>query len=735
MTGYIRTTDGVPLSDVHVQVTGLSGGAVTGQDGQFELRVPPRDSVAIRISCVGYVTLEQIVHLPMRDSLIIGLQPSRLQLDEVIVVSATRAELQAHEVIASVSQVTIQQLDQLVPRTTPEALMGATGVWVQKTNHGGGSPIIRGLVGNQVLVLIDGIRLNNSTYRYGPNQYLNTIDIGSVRQIEVMRGGGSVLYGSDALGGSVQLVSAAPSFSTGRQLTTHGQVESKFISGGMEKTGRGAVSLSNNRFAFRAGGSFRDFGSLTAGPLFGTLVPTAYQEKALDAKLLVLVNSTGMLTGTFQQTTQRHVPRYDQVAFGGFERFEFEPQTRQLGYLRWETTNTSRFWSALRLTGIWQRTREGIHAQRVGSIREKINDDRVSTWGATAEVNSQLSSNWQAQSGVEFYEDRVSSTAEEINLQTGEQAAVRGSFADGATMKNMALFTHHQLTWPRLAVTAGARYNLVQVRVADPIFGSQQIQPSATVFSAAVRWEIIRPLRLLASVNSGFRAPNVDDISRFGPVEATVYEIPSGQLQPERSLNSEFGFQFLKPSWSARSVVYYNRLKDLIDRRATTYEGLDQIDGRQVYQKQNVGRAYVWGWETEGEFRLSDFFKMGGNLTYTFGQNETTGDAMRRIPPMFGSWFGQVQLKKFWARLEWQAAGSQQRLAKGDLSDVRISSRLTVDKVFPGWDIWNMCLGYELNPFEIQMGVQNLLNASYRVYASGVDGYGLSFWISGRWRW
>jgi iron complex outermembrane receptor protein/hemoglobin/transferrin/lactoferrin receptor protein len=106
----------------------------------------------------------------------------------------------------AVSVLTQKQLLQNAPRSTPEALMGLPGVWVQKTNHGGGSPFIRGLTGQQTLILIDGIRLNNATFRSGPNQYFNTIDPQSIAQIEVLRGSGSVQYGSDALGGVVHVL-------------------------------------------------------------------------------------------------------------------------------------------------------------------------------------------------------------------------------------------------------------------------------------------------------------------------------------------------------------------------------------------------------------------------------------------------------------------------------------------------------------------------------------------------
>ena len=132
---------------------------------------------------------------------------------DVVVITANRYEVQALDVAEMISTYSLRDQRELAPRSMAEALIGVPGVWMQKTNHGGGSPFIRGLTGNQTLVLVDGIRLNNATFRYGPNQYLNTIDPLSLHRVEVLRGSASVEYGTDALGGAVNLLSKTPQFS------------------------------------------------------------------------------------------------------------------------------------------------------------------------------------------------------------------------------------------------------------------------------------------------------------------------------------------------------------------------------------------------------------------------------------------------------------------------------------------------------------------------------------------
>src|SRR4028119_1514941 len=162
-------------------------------------------------------------------------------LDEVIITAERKAEKML-VVPYSTETLSKTNIEDYQSRTTPEALMGVNGVFVQKTNHGGGSPFLRGLTGNQTLLLVDGIRLNNSTFRYGPNQYLNTIDAYTINRIEVAKGTGSVQYGSDALGSVIQVLTKEPEFTVERSFK--GRAIAKYMTGAMEKTYRGDAGYS-----------------------------------------------------------------------------------------------------------------------------------------------------------------------------------------------------------------------------------------------------------------------------------------------------------------------------------------------------------------------------------------------------------------------------------------------------------------------------------------------------------
>ena len=209
----INAENNHPVSSANIVVKNSTVGTVTDRDGKFQLETKNIGSAVVQVSCVGFETQElDFKTIDSGNSLEIQLRPVSILLNKSIVVTASRKQLLSFHTPDAVSVLTSEELKHNAPRSMAEALIGTAGVWMQKTNHGGGSPFVRGLTGNQTLLLIDGIRLNNATFRYGPNQYFNTIDIFSVEQVEVIRGKGSVLYGSDALGGVINVITQSPEY-------------------------------------------------------------------------------------------------------------------------------------------------------------------------------------------------------------------------------------------------------------------------------------------------------------------------------------------------------------------------------------------------------------------------------------------------------------------------------------------------------------------------------------------
>jgi outer membrane receptor protein involved in Fe transport len=716
---------GAPLDGVVLELAGTPHQARTGEEGGFTLSDVPEGRYRMRATLAGYVRAETDVSVEAGAGAVeVVLEPALVRVDERLAVTAQGEERRAFDVPESVSTLESDQLERKALRSTPEALAGLTGVFVQKTNHGGGSPFVRGLTGNQVLVLVDGIRLNNSTFRYGPNQYLNTVAPHSLERVEVVRGSGSTLYGSDAVGGVVSLFTREPRFA-GAGTDASGRLLLRGMTGEMDRTFRAEAEAGGSRWAVSAGADARWFGDMVAGGDLGVLAPSGYEEQSADVKALARPSSSTLLTVAFQHVRQEDVPRWDQVAQRGYLRYGFDPQLRQIAYARSRTFLSPRWVRQLEATVSFQRSVEGRFRQRRGESLEVRESDTVETLGLVVQARSEPRVGWSATSGVELYHDRVASAAATFDLASGASEERRGLYPDGATATSLAAFTRHSIALGRASLALGARFNSFAIRADDPVVGEIDVRPQALVGDAALLYRLGPGHHLVASVNSGFRAPNVSDVGSLGAFDFGV-EAPSPGLRPERSLTAELGHKGRVGPVATALALYVTRLEDLIERVPSTYLGRETLDGDRVYRKENVGEARLRGVEAEVEVALPGRSVLAAAVSYAHGQNLTAGEPLRRVPPLFG----RVALRLPPARglqgeIEWLWAGKQDRLASGDLADHRIAPGGT-----PGWSVLNLRASWGIGPLRVRAGVENLLDQAYRTHGSGVDGMGCAAWAA-----
>ncbi len=640
-------------------------------------------------------------------------------LDEVIV-TAQRHERQLLLLPASANAIQKDQLTQAGSRTTPEALMAVNGVFVQKTNHGGGSPFVRGLTGNQVLVLVDGIRLNNSTFRYGPNQYLNTIDHFTIKRIEVLKGTGSVQYGTDAIGGVLNILSQDPEFSPNKA-GWKGRLAAKYITGDMEKTVRGEALYSGKKLAMIAGFTKKNFGDLIGGDTTGRQSPSRYDEWSFDFKTKYLLQPDVQLTFATHFLRQQSVPVYHKLQLENFAINEMNPQQRLLSYARLQVHGRSRLIRELEATLSFQQQTEGRNSRKNGSSILRSERDNTGTAGFTIDVFSSINKIWTANSGIELYHDRVGSTRKDIDMQSGATAQKRGLYPDGSGYGNYSVYTMHHFRLGKWIADAGLRFNTFAIQVTDTNLGRIKINPSAIVGNAALMYQLSNRQTIYAAFSSGFRAPNIDDMGTLGIVDFR-YEVPSSGLQPEQSQHTEIGYKFKSRRLSGTAAFYYMHLSNLITR--VKMEG-QAISGYPVYQKENTEAAYIKGIETEFDWRLTKQVNLGGGIAYTYGSSLSKNEPLRRIPPFNGRVMASYRDKKWFAAAEFQFAAKQSRLAQGDKEDNRIPFGGT-----PGWEVINFYGGYQFSSLQVNAGMQNLLNSDYRIHGSGINGAGRSGWIS-----
>ncbi len=641
------------------------------------------------------------------------------QLDSLVITSQRLAQKQ-YLIPYSVHVLGQGELNDFGSRTTPEALTLVNGVFVQKTNHGGGSPFLRGLTGNQTLILVDGIRLNNSTFRYGPNQYLNTIDPYSIYKLEVAKGTGSVQYGTDALGGVIQVFTNEPAFSNAKS-NWQAKATGKYMSGDMEKTVRGEASYSAQKFAAQIGATYRNFGDLIGGDTTGRQSPSGYKELALDVKTKFRLKSNVQLTLAHQMLKQQNVPVYHKVKLENYALNEMSPQERGMTYAKVNWTTNNRAIKDINVVASLQNSIEQRNSRKNNSNELRKERDKINTVGLTIDVFSQIKSWWTANSGADLYYDKVYSTREDINTQTEAKSAKRGLYPDGSGYGNYSLFSLHHFQFNKVNVETGLRYNQFSIGITDTTLGKLNLTPAALVYNTAIQYSLNRLHHLYAAWNTSYRAPNVDDMGTLGIVDFR-YEVPTSDLKPEHSQQVELGYKLQSRKLAATIAAYYMHLENLITRIKVNGQ---VINGYQVYQKENVEEAYIKGAEAEVNWNVCKGLSVRGAVSYTYGQNLTKNEPMRRIPPLNGSAMIKYKLQKLFGVFELLYASEQDRLAQGDKDDNRIPKGGT-----PGWEVINLYAGYQFQFVKLNIGLQNLLNTDYRTHGSGINGVGRSAWLS-----
>jgi hemoglobin/transferrin/lactoferrin receptor protein len=657
------------------------------------------------------------------------------------VVSAARHPQRIIESPRSISVITAEDLRERNYRTIPEALAELAGVFLQETNYGGGAPIIRGLIGNRILILVDGVRLNNSTYRLGPNQYLNTIDIHQVERIEVLRGTRSVLYGSDAIGGLINVITRSPEPST-TGAVLRGSLESRLATADKSATGHVSAEYYRQRLGILAGLSDKNFGNLRAGDPVGRQSYTAYKEADGDLKLTYTISAQQAITAAFQRVRQMDIWRTD-VLRPGMKgepppelRNEWEPQQRDLASIEYRHRALGSVVSGLQLTASYQdqlEEQERILASDSGVRRDEYND--VQTCGAGLQMSTDLGEHHALTYGADYYRDRVASRRTDVELATGKRTPNIGRVADGARYWSEAIFLQDEFRpVESLALNCGIRYSQFSLRATSQHKKTGPVKlssnPHAFTGSANASYRLRTDLYLMGGVGQGFRAPNVDDMTVLGSF-ANGFEVPSSHLDPEEAINYELGLKRQGHRLSGAVFGFLGKYRNLIDRAPGLFEGLPFLDANHdgiqqtneemVYERKNIGGARIHGIEMEGSGRLGRAVSLFGTFAWTRGEDTVAHLPLTRVPPPSGTgglrWtLGDDQ----WLEAYTTFAGKQSRLSAADRSDRRIGLNGT-----PGWTTLNLRGGLAVgSALSITVGIENILDTSYRRHGSGLDAPG-----------
>ena len=598
-------------------------------------------------------------------------------------------------------------------RTVPEMLSYETGVMVQKTNHGGGSPSLRGLHGNQTLMMVDGVRLNNSIFRYGPNQYLNTVDAFAVDQLDVLLGSGSIQYGSDAMGGVMAAKFHEPEFVKCNQWVP--KVLFRTTTGNQEYSMRSSVDRCFGQNAITAGITMRQFGDVLAGGDLRYQRPSGYKEFDVDVKF-VHKDKLGKWVAAHQSNNQFDVPIFHRVALENYKFYNTILQARTLTYLKRSLVFSGKLFDEIELMAGRQNQHEHREFQKNNSNLLRTERDSVNTYFFTTKFYGKLHNRWQWVLGTDLYFDKVNSARMDADLAMGTLKQLRGLYPNGSTQMQNSAFGYITKTGDRGLVRLGGRYNYTQITLQTLETGNVQYQKGAFVADGAGSLKVTKKLHLYGNVGTGFRSPNIDDMGTLGIVDFR-FETPQYGLLPEYSFNKELGLKYKSAKSQVNVCVFHNSMSGLISRIKS---GSDSMQGYPVYQKQNVGSSLIYGAELDWKHEWGGHWVFGGGGSLIVGHNITGNEPMRRIPPAMCNAVLRYKLNGSVSfSMNIIGARAQLRLAKGDIQDNRIGPAGT-----PGYFTGDLRCEMNFKRATVDVAILNLRNQRYKTHGSGIYSMG-----------
>jgi len=662
-----------------------------------------------------------------------------------IEITATRVPLEMAATPASVVKMDGEGLTlERSARSLPEAMASVPSVLPQRTANGQGSPFLRGFTGFRTVLLVDGIRLNHAAMREGPNQYWATVDHLALRSVETVLGPGSVLYGSDAIGGTVQALTADPPEAPGAPVSRLYYRAASAERSQMARVESGVRP--DERVAFRVGLSLKDVGDVEGGRAVGRQPHTGYDEWAVDGKLALRLSEGAELTVGHQSVRQDDVWRTHRTIYGitwkglqhGTDQYLFYDQARDLTWMRLSLREAAPAVSHLTATVYRQWQGEDEYRMKEDGARSRQGFDVV-TWGANLQLESEVSwGRWVY--GVDASRDSVDSYSHKLAENgTVRSRAIQGPVADDATYDLVGVYV--QPIWTgehsKWQIVPGARYTHVRLeaeRVQHPVTG-ERISPEhdwdAVVGSlhGSWSWDTERRGWLFAGVAQGFRAPNLSDMTRFDIARSNEQEVPVEDLDPERFVSAEIGLRWYDDRIRAQLAAYRTWMDGMIVRAPT---GRVLEDGLVEVTKKNAGDGWIHGIEAIGEWAMTTHWTlramgawMDGEVDgYPTSEPTQVREPFSRLLPPTGELAVRFSPGRWWVEGAVRAAARADQLSASDRRDTqRIPPGGT-----PGWVVGTVRAGARIwRDVHAAVAVENITDEDYRIHGSGVNEPGRNF--------
>jgi len=666
----------------------------------------------------------------------------------MIVVTGTRTPRYLAEIPQAMSVIGGEELRRQQARTPNLMLADMPGVWSVNVSTQG-SPIIRGLMGNRVVYLWDGVRLNNGALFSGPNGFFNQFPVGSVERMEVLRGPGAVQYGSDAIGGVINVIGKQSTPFAGPRGAS-GDAGARYDSVDGETTLYGDVSVVGDSVGLAIGVSGQHVGHYH-GPGVGAIANTGFDNRGGHAGFGWKLDSRQTVRASLVADERSDVETYAQSKlnasgvpriFGPFER-------RSIAKIDYDGVALGSASQSLKAYAYTQ----GYKASRVNtnetasavSATTALTDQRVNGLGVQ---NSTALGAWTVTAGADARFERLASSRllSTLTKATGNTVVTvpNGQVPDGRYDVLDAFALGEWALARDLTLTLGARFEQVHLK-SDPA-PKDALAPftvddlrldrrwNAPTYSLGMLYRLTKEWSLAAHAATGFRAPTYSDtLSTSVPVFATgIASVPSPNVQPEHSRSFEVSARWSAAAGWGTATAYRTDLKDLVVSKAVgtiTIPGVGLVTAQQSI---NSGRGLIDGVELDGGWVVTPGWTLFGNMTYTHGVDKAASVPLRFIPPLNGRvGLRTGETKRWWVEgaLRWAARmrkhAPQDELDAGFSTDPGLGSpNMTTNPPYrpgfeiPGFAVVSLRGGMSVTagalPVELMLALNNLLNAKYR---------------------
>ncbi len=696
---------------------------------------------------------------------------------EEFVISAYRWEQDVDEIPNQITKVQKSRMILENPQTTADLLEVSDKVFIQKSQMGGGSPMLRGFATNSVLLVVDGVRMNNAIYRSGNLHNVISLDAQAIENSEIIFGPGSVTYGSDALGGVMDFHTKTVKLSTNAEPNIEIGAMARYSSANNEKTGHFDFNYGNEKWGALTSITYSDYGDLKMGtrkfPEYkrnnyverihrvdtivnndepNLQVPTGYDQMNFMQKFRVRPSSAFNLVYAFHYSETSDIPRYDrliQKQDGQLKNAEwyYGPQRWQMHHVEGVYNKQNFLFDDMKFSLAYQYYNESRHDRSFNDLWLRHRDEELDIFSFSLDFDKEIGDNLLYY-GVQYDYNTLNSTAHSENIETGEVSPVQTRYPNGDNDYNaLAAYISYKNNFnDEFTMITGLRYSYFDIfssmDTSDAYynfpFNQMNLQTGALNGSVGLVYRPTDEWRMKTNVSSGFHAPNIDDMAKVFDSEPESVVMPNENLTPEYAYNVDFSVE--RAFWNLANIKltgFYTWVKDKMVRRSAEFEGKDSImyDGvlSEVHKLVNADNASIYGFNAAVDFFFPGSLQLNADYTYIKGEDDK-GTSLRHVAPPFGQIALKYQEGYFTIKTDVKFNGeiSANQLAPSEQSKTHMYVLNDQEEAYsPAWWTLNLKSSYVINEnFTISGGIENILDIRYRPYSSGIAAAGRNFVFS-----